>query len=92
MINARSQTTQAFLDSVGFGGQPLARETFIMTRYPYTYAYDFVLAEAGSKPMSRSDVAHELRVFVKNDEAAAHQICVELANAYCANHGMTVPR
>lgn len=69
---------------------PTVRERFVPTRYPYTYAYDYLKTHADEfglpRWMCRADYAAILR---GNDDKDA--ICTMLADAYLREWGISKP-
>lgn len=80
--------------------RPLENKKVIRTRYPYTYAYDFVRSHPGAfgldgaKSHSRADVARIVTEKVGGDgirtysEAKALEVCIQLADAYIEEQGL----
>ena len=90
----RTYTAQAFLGSLSFkkapSPSPIPPSSFSPTRWPYTYAYDYVRSHTPGA-MSRSDVARTLLSYVDGDEIDKEHVCIELAAAHCAEGGIAVP-
>lgn len=75
-----------------------AGPAFIATRWPFTYAYDYVrshTAEFGitGKMLARSEVPPvlRLRLGVSSPHPLYQRVCERLAQAYCREHRIQVP-
>lgn len=84
-----SDEAKAFLDSLGFSDKPAFSPSFIPSRYPFTYAYDFVRSHT-PQMYGRGEVAGLLRQFMHGDDEARTRVCFELADAYIREHGIVV--
>lgn len=71
-----------------------AREV-IESRYPYTYAWDFLRSHAAefglSDVDSRADASSAVRRLAR-DEHEYHRVAIILAEAYIKKHGLMMPK
>lgn len=72
------------------------REQFSPSRWPYTYAYDFMRQHGeefgvGASLISRSEAAGRLKAMCETTGEDYKAAVRELARAYCREHGIPVP-
>ncbi len=90
MAQTFDPTTQAFLDSVGFKAPTALRVPFIPSRFPRTYAYDYVRSHV-LELLSRGEVGHRMRLACPDNEQREDML-QELAYAYMNEHGISLPK
>lgn len=90
-------TVSEVIAALGGQERTTVREAFIPTRFPYTYAYDYLRGDCnvkrpdGSGPASRADCAAMLADYCDEQALNVETVCMALAYRYMQMHGVVKP-